>query len=123
MENRIPDAELELLRMLWERAPLTARELAEAAYGETGVSAIGTVQKLLQRLEGKGLIGRDRGRPIHQFRPLMSRDEVVGRQVELLAEKLTDGSLTPILMHLVQARKLSGAEREELMRMLEDGNP
>lgn len=123
MEARIPDAELELLRVLWGRSPLTARELAESAYGEASNVAIGTVQKLLQRLESKGAVGRDRAQHVHRFRPLVTREEVVGRQVELLAEKLTDGSLAPILMHLVQARKLSDRDRGELLRILEEGTP
>jgi predicted transcriptional regulator len=116
---RIPDAELELLKVLWEREKMPARELAEAAYGNTTNAAIGTVQKLLQRLEAKRLVGRDRSRHVHRFWAMASREEIAGQQFEALAAKLTDGSLAPILMHLVQAKRLTKRDREDMRRILE----
>ena len=53
----ITDTELDLLK---ERSPLTARAIAGRLYGEENSSAIGTVQKLIQRLEEKELVARDR---------------------------------------------------------------
>lgn len=123
MDDRIPGAELELLKALWNQQPQSARELAESAYGGTSVVEIGTVQKLLQRLEAKGLVVRDRTLHVHRFSAAVTRDEFAGRQFESLAGKLTDGSLAPILMHLVQSRKLSKRERDELKRILEGDQP
>src|SRR3989442_15955726 len=112
-----------MLKVLWGREKLTARELAEAAYGSTTNAAIGTVQKLLQRLEAKRLVERDRSRHVHRFSATTSREEIAGRQFEALAGKLTDGSLAPILMHLVQVKRLTKREREELRRILEGETP
>src|SRR5262245_35500376 len=50
----IPDAELQVLKLLWATESLTARELAVAIYRVADNSTVGTVQKLLQRLEKKG---------------------------------------------------------------------
>jgi predicted transcriptional regulator len=123
MGTRVPDAELELLKVLWEQQRLTARELAEHAYRSTTNVAIGTVQKLLQRLEAKRLIERDRSQHVHRFSATVSREEVAGRQFEALADKLTDGSIAPILMHLVQAKRLTRQERDELRRILDGEIP
>ena len=63
----ITDTELDLLKVLWSDQPLTARAIAGRLYGEENPSAIGTVQKLIQRLEEKELVVRDRREPVHRF--------------------------------------------------------
>ena len=57
----VTDTELELLKALWNDEPLTARDLAERMYPDESASAIGTVQKLIQRLEEKELLARQNG--------------------------------------------------------------
>ena len=99
--------------------PLTAREITEALYGDSTASNIGTVQKLLQRLEAKRCIRRDRRTYAHRFFTTVSQTNVAGQQLQLLAEKLSDGSLTPFVTHLVQSRRLSKKEKEEIQRLLE----
>lgn len=118
---QVPDAELSVLRSLWDRTPQTARELAEALYGGAGRTEMGTVQKLLHRLETKQLVQRARDSDAHRFSPLVSRDAFAGRQLEGLADKLTDGSLTPFLTHFVEGGRLTKRDREAILRLLEQG--
>ena len=57
----IPDAELNVLKVLWEEeAPLTVREITLHLYNNTDTSSVGTVQKLLVRLEEKNMLLRDK---------------------------------------------------------------
>jgi predicted transcriptional regulator len=79
----------------------------------------GTVQKLLQRLEAKGFLARDRSTRPHRFRALVSQADLAGRQLDALAEKLTEGSLVPFLLHAVRRERLTPAERAEILRILE----
>jgi BlaI family transcriptional regulator, penicillinase repressor len=116
----IPDAELQVLKLLWTSESLTARELAEAIYGAADNSTVGTVQKLLQRLEKKGCVKRDRSQFAHRFSAKVSQTTVAGRHLEMLAKKVADGSLAPFITHLVQARRLSAQEKEEIRRLLEE---
>ncbi|HUG89344.1 MAG TPA: BlaI/MecI/CopY family transcriptional regulator [Planctomycetaceae bacterium] len=116
----ITDAELDVLKLLWGGAPLTARELTEQLYGEPTAATIGTVQKLLQRLEAKNCVRRDRRRYVHRFTAKVSQTDVAGRQLELLARKVADGSLAPFITHLVQARRLSEDEKAQIRRLLEE---
>jgi predicted transcriptional regulator len=114
----ITDTELDLLKVLWSEQPLTARAIAGRLYGEENASAIGTVQKLIQRLEEKELVVRDRREPVHRFSTRVTRDAVAGMQLQELAAKLSDGSLSPFIMHLVQAEQLSKKEKQALRRLL-----
>ena len=116
----ITDTELDLLKVLWSDQPLTARAIAGRLYGEESSSAIGTVQKLIQRLEEKELVARDRREPVHRFSTLVTREAVAGMQLQVLAEKLSDGSLSPFIMHLVQAEHLSKKEKHALRRLLRE---
>ena len=116
----ITDSELEVLKLLWLGTPLTAREITETLYGEPTTSSIGTVQKLIQRLEKKGCVRRDRRRYVHLFTAKVSQESVAGRQLELLAERVSDGSLAPFITHLVQAKRLSKKEKDEIRQLLEE---
>jgi predicted transcriptional regulator len=113
------DAELAVLRLLWESESLTAREIREVLYPGGTSSDHGTVQKLLQRLEKKQLVIRDSTAFVHVFRAKVSRGEMAGQQLESLAEKLTDGSLVPFIMHAVGSRSLTAQERKEIRRLLD----
>lgn len=116
----IADAEMEVLKVLWTEGSLSARELTEAVYGEANASTIGTVQKLLQRLEAKGCVKRDRSQYVHRFAAKVTQAQVAGRQLELLAKKVADGSLVPFITHLVQAGRLSEQEKAEIRKLLEE---
>jgi len=114
----ITDTELELLKVLWSDQPLTARAIAGRLYGEASASTIGTVQKLLQRLEEKSLVARDRREPVHRFSTRVTREAIAGMQLQELAEKLSNGSLSPFILHLVQDEQLSKKEKQALRRLL-----
>ena len=116
---KVTDAELAILKLLWERDPLTVREIREALYPEGTPSDHATVQKLLQRLEAKSAVVRDRSDFAHVFRAAVSRDSLAGQQLEALADKLTNGSLVPFIMHAVGSRKLSPQELHEIRSLFE----
>jgi predicted transcriptional regulator len=116
----VTDEELGVLQALWDAGPATIRRLTDALYPAGGVSHYATVQKLLERLEAKGCVRRDRSASVHVFAAAVGRDELIGRRLQTLAEKLCGGSLTPILSHLLQARPLSAAERQSLRSLIEE---
>src|SRR5215204_3798266 len=115
----VTDAELAVLQALWERGPATIRQLTERLYPDGSASCYATVQKLLERLESKAFVKRDRSGAVHSFSACVCRDELIGRRLRTVAEKLCGGSLTPLLTHLVRAEKLSAAERAELRELID----
>ena len=119
----VTDAELAVLQVLWDRGPATVRQLTEILYPENTPAQYATVLKLLERLEGKGYVTRNRDRWPHLFQDNVSRDELIGRQLRAVAEKLCGGSLTPLLTHLLRLEHLSPKEREELRSFMEELDP
>jgi predicted transcriptional regulator len=117
---QITDAEFAVLEALWEIGPNTIRDLTLRLYPSAAVSNYATVQKLLERLEAKGCVARDRSGHAHLFRAVRDRGDLIGSQLQQLADKLCDGSMTPVLMHLVQATRLTKSQREMLRQMLND---
>lgn len=118
----VTDAELSVLQALWDSGPATIRILTEKVYGQDGASAYATVQKLLDRLETKGFVDRDRSSGVHVFRPSIDREELIGRRLRAVADTLCGGSLTPLLTHLVKTDHLSETDRR-LLRELIDRPP
>jgi len=116
----ITDTELALLQVLWDSGPATIRLLTDALYRGGGTAQYATVQKLLDRLELKGFVRRDRTPPAHVFTPTLGRDDLIGRCLNEVAEKLCGGSLTPLLTHLVRTKGLTSRERRELRDLIDE---
>ena len=115
----VTDAELDVLRALWENGPATIRALTDRLYPSGGTSEYATVQKLLERLEGKELVARRAEGRQNVFRAIVRREELVARRLRETAEELCDGSLTPLITQLVSAGKLSREELRELRRVVD----
>ncbi|MHC5537158.1 BlaI/MecI/CopY family transcriptional regulator [Singulisphaera rosea] len=115
----VTDAELAILQSLWDGGPATIRQLVERVYGQGGASVYATVQKLLDRLEAKGCVGRDRGGSVHVFRAAIHRDELIDRRLRAVADALCGGSLSPLLSHLVEGKGFSEKERRELRDLVD----
>jgi predicted transcriptional regulator len=119
----VTDAELAVLQELWERGSATIRQLADALYPGGTTAQYATVQKLLERLESKGCARRDRKSWPHVFAATVGRDDLIGRRLRAVAEKLCGGSLTPLLTHLMSVERLSPKERDELRTLLDGRCP
>jgi BlaI family transcriptional regulator, penicillinase repressor len=116
----VTEAELSLLQALWDGGPATIRQLVGSVYGDGGSSSYATVQKLLDRLEAKGFVARDRGGSVHVFWARVGREELIRRRLRAVADTLCGGSLAPLLTHLVKGERLSQGERDELRTLIEE---
>jgi len=116
----LPNAELAVMDLLWTKGRITARQIIDRLYADAPRPQHGTVQRLLQRLAAKGFLDRDRSLGISVYSPAISRDAYASAQLESLANRLTQGSLVPMITRLVADNKLSQAEIEKLHRILEE---
>ena len=117
-QPHLANAELAVMELLWQEDRLTARHIREQLYPGATKAQHGTVQRLLQRLEDKGFVERDRTLPVHLFSAVISRQAYASGQLESLADKLTGGSLAPLITHLMEQKKISRAELKRLRQIL-----
>jgi predicted transcriptional regulator len=116
----VTDAELAILEILWDRGSATVRELTEKLYSQYSSSQHATVQKLLERLEAKDCVRRNRGAWPHVFEAAIDRGSLIDRKLQQAADKLAGGSIQPLLTHLVKGSKLSPADRQSLRTLLDE---
>jgi len=115
----VTETELAILQILWDAGPSTIRLVADVLYPRGGRAQYATVQKLLDRLEQDGWVLRTKAQPANVYRAIVGREELIGRRLQDVAEKLCGGSLTPLLTHLVRANRLSDSERQELRNLID----
>jgi predicted transcriptional regulator len=115
----VTNAELAVLQTLWQHGASTIRQIADILYPGGKAAQYGTVQKLLERLEEKECVTRDRTLWPHVFSAAVNRATLIGWRLRETAEKLCGGSMTPLLMHLLEAEQFSDEERHELRAFLE----
>lgn len=114
----VTDAELAVLRLLWDGGTQNRRRLVDALYPDGTPAHYTTVQKLLERLEAKGYVTSRRDGPQREFTAVVPREELIARRVRAVADDLCDGSLTPLLSSLVEAGPLSDDELRELRALV-----
>jgi predicted transcriptional regulator len=115
----VTDAELAVLQVLWERGAASRRQLTDRLYPGGNPSYYTTVQKLLERLEAKGYVAQEQGPGVLVFKATISRDELISRRLLDMAEKLCEGSVTPLLINLVRSNRLRAEDLQELRALLD----
>jgi BlaI family penicillinase repressor len=115
----VTDAEWAVLERLWDQGPASIRQLTDVLYPKGGASEYATVHKLLERLEAKKYVARKRAEGVYVFEATASRDDVVGRQLESLVDKMCGGSLQPLLLSLVRVKHLTARELRDLLALVD----
>ncbi|MCD4750006.1 MAG: BlaI/MecI/CopY family transcriptional regulator [Thermoanaerobaculales bacterium] len=116
--KNISETELALLRLLWKSGPSTIRELTDQLYPAGSHSEYATVQSLLDRLEAKNCVRREKQGRVNVFTATISRTELVSRRLRETADALCDGSMAPLLSHLVRVSDPTPEEAEALERLV-----
>ncbi len=118
--HRLGDLQLQIMKVLWDRGEATSREITAALHEEVTDPKMASVQKLLERLEAKGCVERDRSQRAHRFRPLVSHEQFLRSRLQALADRLCDGELAPLVTTLLRSHGLSRREREQLRKLVGD---
>lgn len=112
--------QFEVLGLLWDRGPMTVRELLELLPGGTGVPYT-TVLGLLQSMERAGLVTHDAESQAHRYRPLLSRQEATGSLLADFVKRFFRGSAERLVLSLVDTRQLSPDDLRQIEAQL--GSP
>ena len=117
--RNVTDTELEVLKQLWERGPSTIRQLTDRLYPDGGTAHYATVQKLLERLEAKSHVRRRLDGRVNIYRAVVDRQGLIADRLRETADRLCEGSLTPLLTQLVGTADLSRDEIEQLRDLVQ----
>lgn len=110
------DSELKLMELVWEKAPVTAKELAALAEERIGWNK-NTTYTILKKLIDKKAVNREE--PNFRCTPLITKGLVRRAEAESLIDKLFDGSIKTFFATFLESEKLTSDEVEELKRMID----
>ena len=117
--QRPTDAELAILRVLWERGPSTVRQVHEIL-SAVRPTVYTTILKLMQIMTDKGLVRRDKSQRAHVYQPVFTKTETQKRLVEDLLERAFSGSTASLLMQALSAKEASAEELAQIRQILDE---
>ena len=112
------DAELDVLRVLWEHGPGKVREIHDRL-PQTPHRAYTTVLKLLQIMCEKGLVKRDESQRAHIYEVAVSMEQTQQKFVTHLMDKVFDNSMSSLVMRALSNRHASKEELDEIRKLLD----
>ncbi|CAH0235908.1 Transcriptional regulator BlaI [Massilia sp. Bi118] len=112
-------SELELLRILWQLGPATARQVHETVASDRPDLTAATVLRLLQLMHAKGLLLRDESQRAHVYAPAQPQDALQTSLVSELITKAFSGSGKALVLAALRGH-VSKKEREEIQAILND---
>jgi predicted transcriptional regulator len=113
------EAELAILRVLWQRGPSTVREVRDELdlKKPTGYT---TVLKFMQIMTDKGLLTRDESQRTHIYQPACSKEQTQQGLVKDLLDRAFGGSAHKLVAQALLSQKTSPEELDEIKKLLED---
>jgi len=116
----IPDSELDVLKVLWDRGQATVREVLETLRTAGRQWSYATVATLLDRLETKGVITSDRSELAFVYKPTITTHEVRQKRLNSLVDKLYEGEPGLLVLHLLKSHPLDASQAKEVRAVLEE---
>ena len=110
---KVSDAELQVMQLLWDEAPLGATDIADRI-GPNNSWSLATVKTLLSRLLAKGAIAAETEGRRFKYRPAIERDAVLSGQAGRLVERLFGGRVSPLVAQLAEQGHLDPEDLAEL---------
>ena len=109
--------ELEIMKVVWRAGAATVRDVYETLLEHRKI-AYTTVMTMMNILETKGYLKKEKNNRAYRYRPARPERAVVGSMVREFVNRVFDGASRPLLVHLVEDAKLTAREREELLRLI-----
>lgn len=117
---RPTDAELAILRVLWQLGPSTVRQVHDVLMRERP-TAYTTALKLLQIMTEKGLVRRDETDRTHVYHPRLTEEQTQRQLIRDLVDRAFGGSSSKLVLQALATKRASSDELAEIRRMLERG--
>jgi BlaI family penicillinase repressor len=111
--------ELEVMKIVWQRGQATVRDVYETLLERRKI-AYTTVMTVMRVLERKGYLKSRRENRAYLYRPAHPERQVLRSMVREFVDRVFNGSAQPLLVHLVEDRRLSKDELEELEALVKE---
>jgi predicted transcriptional regulator len=76
-----------------------------------------TVLTVLRRLSDRGILFRDSGGEVYVYSPVMAREELGGRMIDDVIDRIFGGATSPVLAHLMTRSDLKDLSGEQLQSL------
>lgn len=116
---RPTEAELAILRVLWDRGPSTVRDVTDALQEARGTGYT-TALKLMQIMTDKGLVQRDDSSKSHIYEAVASAETTQRQLVNDLLDRAFGGSVRQLVLQALSAKPASSDELAEIRTMLDE---
>lgn len=116
MSEKLFDSEAKVMDIIWEKGPLSAKEISLIAADSIGWNK-NTTYTVIKKLEAKGFIRRDE--PGFICTPLVTREEVQKQETESLINRFFGGSKKALFSALIDKEDLTDEQAEELQRLID----
>jgi predicted transcriptional regulator len=113
------EAELAILRVLWERGPCTVRQVTESLQDARGTGYT-TALKLMQIMTDKGLVQRDDSQRTHIYEAVAPAEQTQRQLVSDLLERAFGGSAQKLVLQALAGRKASREDLAEIRKLLDE---
>jgi predicted transcriptional regulator len=113
--------ELEIMHVLWETGPANVQVVQQKLKRDLAYT---TVQTMLNILHRKGKVKRTLKDRAYFYRPSVSRQKVISKQVNDVIDRLFGGSAESLVMSLVETKHLTPdklARLQKLVAELQEG--
>jgi predicted transcriptional regulator len=108
--------ELKIMQVLWRQGPSNVQAVHTGLESDLAYT---TVQTVLNVLFQKGRVRRTLKGRAYEYRPLASKESVLGQAVRDLIRRMFGGSSEDLVMSLVKTRQIDHATLARLSRRLE----
>jgi len=115
---RPTDAELAILKVLWQRGPSTVRQV-QTELNRTRETGYTTVLKFLQIMTEKGLVTRNESQRTHVYRARMTEDHTQKQLIGDLMKRAFEGSAYQLVMQALSTEKTSDKELAQIRELLD----
>lgn len=112
------EAELAILRVLWQRGQATVREVLEIL-DQQQATGYTTVLKFLQIMTEKGLVEREPSGRAHVYRPAFSEEDTQRQLVRYLVDRAFGGSTSKLVLQALSASPANPAELAQIRDLLD----
>lgn len=114
---QISEAEYEVMKVVWDNAPISTNEVTERLTQTTDWSPK-TIQTLLKRLVTKGALTYEKQSRVFVYTPLVEQREYIGQESNTFLKRFYGGDITAMLSAYIESDRLSDREIDSLNELL-----